>query len=148
VIVLVSFPLVPVIVTVDVPATAVAPAVNVTTSVAVPAIVVVAREAVTPDGTPEITSEAVDAKPLAPTSEIVLFPVDPSLTLTVVGDAVSEKLGAGETVTDAVPFTPTVVPVAAVAAAVIVNGPPAVVDVNSPATAIVPPPDVVQVMAG
>ena len=92
-------PDVPVTVTVEVPMVAVADAVRVRVEVALPLAGGVtdagAHEAVTPLGRPEAESETAELKPLRLPTVIVLVPPLPWTTLTLPGDAETEKSGVG-----------------------------------------------------
>jgi hypothetical protein len=84
-------PDVPVTVTVEVPVVAVALAVNVRTLVEV--VGLVPKAAVTPAGRPEAERVTLPVKPPEGVSVIVLVAVDPCVTLTLEGEAESEKFG-------------------------------------------------------
>jgi hypothetical protein len=84
-------PDVPVMVTVEVPVVAVALAVNVTTLV--PVVGLVPKAAVTPEGRPEAESVTLPVKPPEGVSVMVLLPLLPWVTVTLVGEAESEKFG-------------------------------------------------------
>jgi hypothetical protein len=130
-------PDVPVIVIILEPSAAVDPTLNVSVAVAPDE----AKPNVTPVGRPEIPTETVPEKPLMAVNVKVLSPLEPCLTVNVLGFTVMVKLGPLVTVTEAPPVT---VPLAAVT----VNGPPVVFAVKSPVELIVPPPVVVQVNDG
>jgi hypothetical protein len=87
----VSVPDVPVMVTVDVPVVAVELAVNVTTLVEV--VGLVPNVAVTPAGNPEADKVTLPVKPPEGVSLIVLVPLDPRVTATLLGEADRVKLG-------------------------------------------------------
>jgi hypothetical protein len=91
VVVCVSVPEVPVTVTDAVPVVAVELAVNVKTLVLV--VGLVPKAAVTPEGRPEAERDTLPVKPPEGVSVIVLVAVDPWVTLTLAGDAESEKSG-------------------------------------------------------
>jgi hypothetical protein len=91
VVVCVSVPDVPVMVTVDVPVVAVELAVNVTTLVEV--VGLVPNVAVTPAGRPDADNVTAPVKPPEGVSVIVLLPLPPCVTVTLVGEAESEKFG-------------------------------------------------------
>jgi hypothetical protein len=84
-------PDVPVTVTVEVPVVAVALAVNVKTLVEV--VGLVPNVAVTPAGSVEVERLTLPVKPPEGVSVIVLLPLPPCVTLTLVGEAESEKFG-------------------------------------------------------
>lgn len=92
VVVWVRLPETPVIVTVDVPVVAVELAVNVTTLVEV--VGFVPKVAVTPAGNPEADRVTLPVKPFRSVSVIVLVPVEPWATETLVGDADRPKSAA------------------------------------------------------
>lgn len=92
VVVCVSVPDVPVIVTVDVPVVAVELAVNVTTLLEV--VGFVPKVAVTPVGNPEAERVTLPVKPFRSATEMVLVPVEPCATETLVGDADKLKSAA------------------------------------------------------
>lgn len=83
--------LVPVMVTVAVPVAAVAVAVNVRTLVEV--VGFVPKVAVTPEGKPDADRLTLPVKPPEGVTEIVVFPLLPWTTVTLEGDAESEKFG-------------------------------------------------------
>lgn len=85
----VNEPDVPVIVTVAVPVVAVLLAVRV--SVLVLVVLAGLNAAVTPDGRPEAVNATLPVKPLRSLTEIVLLPLAPWATLTLVGEADNEK---------------------------------------------------------
>jgi len=91
VVVCVSVPDVPVIVTVEVPVVAVALAVSV--NELVPVVLTGLNEAVTPLGRPDADKLTLPVKPPEGLTVIVLLPLLPCVTVTVVGEAESEKLG-------------------------------------------------------
>ncbi len=93
----VSDPDVPVIVTVEVPTVAVELAVKVTTLVDV--VGLVPNDAVTPEGRPEADSVTEPVKPPEGVSVMVLVPLVPCLTVKLAGDAESEKLGVAVALT-------------------------------------------------
>ena len=84
-------PLVPLMVTVAVPVAAVALAVNVRTLVDV--VGLVPKVAVTPEGKPDADRVTLPVNPPEGVTEIVVFPVLPWTTVTLEGEAESEKLG-------------------------------------------------------
>jgi len=84
-------PLVPVMVTVAVPVAAVALAVKVRTLVEV--VGFVPKVAVTPEGKPDVDRLTLPVKPPEGVTEIVVFPLLPCTTVTLEGEAESEKLG-------------------------------------------------------
>jgi hypothetical protein len=84
-------PLVPVMVTVAVPVAAVALAVKVRTLVEV--VGFVPKVAVTPEGKPDADRLTLPVKPPEGVTEIVVFPLLPWMTVTLEGEAESEKLG-------------------------------------------------------
>lgn len=91
VVVCVSEPEVPVIVTVEVPVVAVEPAVNVTELVDV--VGLVPKLAVTPDGRPEADNVTLPVNPPEGLTVIVLLVLLPCVTVTLEGEAESVKLG-------------------------------------------------------
>jgi hypothetical protein len=91
-VVAVVLPEVPVIVTVDVPTVAVLLAVKVTTLL--PAVGLVAKEAVTPLGSPDAASVTLPAKPPVSVTAIVSVAVPPSAADTVDAEGVSVKPAA------------------------------------------------------
>ena len=97
VVVCVSVPEVPVIVTEAVPVVAVLLAVNVTTLVEV--VGLVPKAAVTPAGKPEAERVTLPVKPPEGVTVIVLLPLVPCVTVRLAGDAESEKFGAAATFT-------------------------------------------------
>lgn len=127
----VSVPDTPVTVTVAVPVVAVALAVKV--SRLVPVVGLVPNTAVTPVGRPEADRVTEPVKPPEGVSVMVLVPVPPCVTLTLAGEADSEKFGVATAlmvrlmvvVWVNVPLTPVtvmvLVPVVAVALAVKVS---------------------------
>lgn len=84
-------PLVPVMVTVAVPVAAVVLAVKVRTLVEV--VGFVPKAAVTPEGNPDADRLTLPVKPPEGVTEIVVFPLLPWTTVTLEGEAESEKLG-------------------------------------------------------
>ena len=84
-------PEVPVIVTVAVPVVAVLLAVSVSTLVEV--VGLVPKLAVTPAGSPEADKVTLPVNPPEGVTVIVLVPLPPCVTLTLVGEAESEKSG-------------------------------------------------------
>lgn len=82
-------PEVPVMVTVEVPVVAVALAVKVTELVEV--VGLVPKLAVTPDGKPEADRVTLPVNPPEGVTVMVLLPLLPCVTVTLVGDADSEK---------------------------------------------------------
>jgi hypothetical protein len=84
-------PLVPVMVTVAVPVAAVALAVKVRTLVEV--VGFVPKVVVTPEGKPDADRLTLPVKPPEGVTEIVVFPLLPWTTVTLEGEAESEKLG-------------------------------------------------------
>lgn len=86
-----KLPLVPVMVTVKVPVAAVALAVNVTELVDV--VGLVPKAAVTPLGNPEADKLTLPVNPPEGLTVIVLLPLPPCATVTLAGEADSEKLG-------------------------------------------------------
>jgi hypothetical protein len=80
----------------------VAVALAVSVSTCVPETVPAANEAVTPVGKPVAARVTLPVNPFAPVTVIVLVPVLPCTTDTVVGNAESVKLGAAFTVTEIV----------------------------------------------
>jgi hypothetical protein len=131
VVVWVKVPEVPVTVTVDVPVVAVALAVKVKTLV--PVVGLVPKVAVTPEGRVEVANVTLPVKPPEGVSVMVLLPLPPWATVTLVGEAESEKSGVAtalmvreiEVVWVSVPEVPVIVivlvPVVAVLLAVKVN---------------------------
>ena len=93
VVVCVSVPEVPVIVTAAVPTAAVELARNVTRLVDV--VGFVPKVAVTPAGRPEVDRLTLPVKPPEGATVIVLFALLPWVTLRLAGEAESEKFGAG-----------------------------------------------------
>ena len=93
----VSVPEVPVIVTVAAPVVAVALAVKVRTLVEV--VGLVPKLAVTPAGRPEAESETLPVKPPEGVTVMVLLPLLPCVTVKLAGEAESEKFGAAAAVT-------------------------------------------------
>jgi len=93
-VVAVRLPEVPVIVTVDVPVVAVLLAVNVSTLV--PVVGFVPNAAVTPLGKPEAAKVTLPVNPPTSVTEIVLVPVPPWVTATLLGEAESVKLGEAD----------------------------------------------------
>lgn len=91
VVVCVSVPEVPVMVTVAVPVVAVLLAVNVTTLVDV--VGLVPKVAVTPEGKPDADKLTLPVNPPEGVTVIVLLPLVPWVTVTLAGEAESEKLG-------------------------------------------------------
>jgi len=89
VVVCVRVPLVPVIVTVAGPVVAVLLAVNV--SVLVEVVGLGLNDAVTPEGNPDADKVTLPVKPLRSVSVMVLVPLEPCVTLTLPGEADSEK---------------------------------------------------------
>jgi len=87
VVVWLKLPDVPVIVTVAVPVVAVPLAVSV--SVLVPVVLVGLKDAVTPLGNPDADKLTLPVKPFVGFTVIVLVPVPPCVTVTLVGAAVS-----------------------------------------------------------
>jgi len=128
VVVCVSVPDVPVMVTVEVPVVAVELAVNVTTLVDV--VGLVPKLAVTPLGRPEADKVTLPVNPPEAVSVMVLLPLVPCFTVRLEGEAESEKLGVAvaftvsetEVVCVSVPLMPVMVtldvPVVAVELAV------------------------------
>jgi hypothetical protein len=88
---LVSVPDEPVTAKVNVPMAAVALEMNVNTLV--PAVLAGLKEAVTPFGKPDIDKLTVPRKPFSGVTVIVLVPLVPCVSITVVGEAEIEKLG-------------------------------------------------------
>ena len=84
-------PLVPVMVTVAVPLAAFALAVKVRTLVEV--VGFVPKAAVTPEGKPDADRLTLPVKPPEGVTEIVVFPLLPWTTVTLEGEAESEKFG-------------------------------------------------------
>lgn len=80
-------------VTVDVPVVAVELAVNVT--VLVDVVGFVPKVAVTPAGKPDADRLTLPVKPPEGVTVIVLFPLPPSATVKLAGEADREKFGAG-----------------------------------------------------
>ncbi len=97
VVVWVNDPDVPVTVMVLVPVVAVLVAVKVRTLVDV--VGLVPNEAVTPLGRVELDSDTDPAKPPDGVTVIVLLPLEPCLTVKLVGEAESEKSGVDEAFT-------------------------------------------------
>jgi len=93
VVVLVTLPEVPVIVTLAVPVLAVPLAVNV--SVLVLVALAGLNVAVTPLGKPEADNVTLPLNPFCGVIAIVLVPLPPCATITLPGDAERVKLGAG-----------------------------------------------------
>lgn len=93
VVVWVSVPLVPVMVTAVVPTVAVLLAVKVTTLV--PVVGLVPYVAVTPLGRAELDSVTAPVNPPEGVTVIVLLPLVPCLTVKLEGEAESEKFGVG-----------------------------------------------------
>jgi hypothetical protein len=91
VVVCVRLPEVPVIVTVDVPVVAVLLAVKVTVLLVV--VLPGLNDAVTPPGSPEADKLTLPVKPFTGLTVIVLVPLPPCVTDTLVGEADSEKSG-------------------------------------------------------
>lgn len=91
VVVALRLPDVPVIVTVAVPVVAVLLAVNVTVLVLV--VGFVPKVAVTPLGKPEADRVTLPVNPPTSVTVIVLVPVPPCVTVTLLGEAESVKLG-------------------------------------------------------
>ena len=91
VVVWVSVPEVPVIVTVAVPVVAVELALKVTTLVEV--VGLVPKAAVTPEGSPDADRVTEPVNPPLGVTVTVLFPLAPCVTLRLAGDAESEKFG-------------------------------------------------------
>jgi hypothetical protein len=91
VVVCVSAPEVPVMVTVEVPVVAVALAVNVTTLLEV--VGLVPKLAVTPEGRPEADRVTLPVKPPEGVTVIVLVPLLPCVIVRLAGEAESEKFG-------------------------------------------------------
>ena len=87
----VRLPEVPVIVTVAAPVVAVALAVNVSTLV--PVVGFVPNAAVTPLGRPDAARVTLPLNPPTSVTEIVLVPLPPWVTVTLLGEAESVKLG-------------------------------------------------------
>ena len=100
VVVLVRLPDVPVMVMLPVPTVAVLLAASVRALELV--AVLGLKEAVTPLGRPEADRETLLLKPFAAVIAIVLLPLEPRVTVTLLGEAESVKLGCGG---GAVPFT-------------------------------------------
>jgi hypothetical protein len=98
VVLLVVEPEVPVTVTVLVPVVAVEDAVNVTVEVALPlaggVMGLVEKAAVTPAGIPEALRVVAELKPFWLVTVMVLFALEPRVTLTALGDAETVKPGA------------------------------------------------------
>jgi hypothetical protein len=124
VVVWLSVPEVPVIVTEAVPVVAVVLALKVTTLVEV--VGFVPNVAVTPAGRPEAERDTLPVKPPEGVTVIVLLPLVPCVTVKLAGDAESEKFGAAaaftvrliEVVCVNVPDVPVIVTVAAPVVAV------------------------------
>ena len=91
VVVCVRLPDVPVMVTVDVPVVAVELALKVTALVEV--VGLVPKLAVTPEGRPEADKVTLPVNPPEGVTVIVLLPLEPCVTVKLVGEAESEKLG-------------------------------------------------------
>lgn len=91
VVVWVSAPEVPVIVTVEVPVVAVELAVKVTTLVEVAGFV--PNVAVTPEGSPDADRVTLPVNPPAGWTVTVLLPLLPCVTVRLLGESVSEKSG-------------------------------------------------------
>lgn len=91
VVVAVRLPEVPVMVTVAAPVVAVALAVRVSTLV--PVVGFVPNAAVTPLGRPDAASVTLPVNPPTSVTEIVLVPVPPCVTVRLLGEAESVKLG-------------------------------------------------------
>jgi hypothetical protein len=121
----VRLPDVPVMVTVDVPAVAVALAVSVNTLV--PVVGLVPNAAVTPLGSPDAASVTLPVNPFLSVTEMVLVPLLPWVTVRLLGEAESVKLGdaaaltvrAIEVVAVRLPEVPVMVTVAAPVVAVL-----------------------------
>jgi hypothetical protein len=96
----VRLPEVPVMVTVAVPGVAVLLAASV--SVLVLVVEAELNEAVTPVGTPEADKATLPLKAFCGVTVIVLVPLAPCTTVTLVGDADRVKFGAAFTVTETV----------------------------------------------
>ena len=90
----VRLPEVPVIVTVAAPVVAVALAVNVSTLV--PVVGFVPNAAVTPLGRPDAARVTLPLNPPTSVTEIVLVPLPPCVTVTLLGEAESVKLGVAD----------------------------------------------------
>lgn len=88
---LVRLPDEPVTAKVNVPMAAVALEMNV--NALVPAVLAGLKEAVTPFGKPDIDKLTVPRKPFSGVTVIVLVPLVPCVSITVVGEAEIEKLG-------------------------------------------------------
>jgi hypothetical protein len=69
--------------------------VTVNVDVPTPAMVVGEKLAVAPLGSPETEKETDEVKPVSLVEEMVNLPLVPRMTLSVSGDAPSEKSGAG-----------------------------------------------------
>ena len=93
-VVAVRLPEVPMMVTVEVPVVAVALAVRVSTLV--PVVGLVPKVAVTPLGKPDAASVTLPENPPTSVTEIVLVPLLPCVTVTLLGEAESVKLGVAE----------------------------------------------------
>jgi hypothetical protein len=94
--VLVKLPEVPVTVTVAVPVVAVLLAVRVKVLVVVVLVVLVGlKEAVTPFGRPEADKLTLPLKPFCGVTVIVLVPLAPCVSVKLLGEVESAKLGAG-----------------------------------------------------
>jgi hypothetical protein len=125
-VVLVRLPAVPVMVMVTVPVVAVLLAESVNVLV-LPGL----KDAVTPLGRPEADRATLPLKPMSGLTVTVLVPLEPCVTVKVLGEAESVKVGGGFTVSETVvafvklPALPVMVtltiPVAAVVVAVRVN---------------------------
>ena len=94
VVVFVRLPLMPVTVTVAVPVVALVAADSVRVLVVV--VLVGLNKAVTPEGNPEAERLTLPVKPLMGLTVIVLVPLVPWTIVKLLGEADSEKLGAGE----------------------------------------------------
>ena len=90
-----KLPDVPVMVTVAVPGVAVLLAVNVNVLAVV--VVVGLKDAETPLGRLDVDRLTLPLKPFWGVTVIVLVPLEPCATVTLLGDAESEKLGGGAT---------------------------------------------------
>jgi hypothetical protein len=93
-VVAVRLPEVPVMVTVEVPVVAVALAVRVSTLV--PVVGLVPKVAVTPLGKPDAARVTLPENPSTSVTEIVLVPLLPCVTVTLLGEAERVKLGEEE----------------------------------------------------
>ena len=113
----------PVMVTVAVPVVAVLLAVSVNVLVAVAGLGL--NDAVTPVGKPEADKLTLPANPLCEVTVIVVVPVDPCVTVKLLGDEESEKFGgvvtvrATDVVCDKLPEMPVIVTVTVPAVAVL-----------------------------